>query len=203
MCLQRPTHRSRLVGIHQIDDDPTKNLYDLIDNESDDINPLLNNCKYYEETNLDRISGDKYKFRVLHLNIRSLPAKLNDLKILLSTLKGVGHEIDIVMICETFLNETNKDSCQIDGYTIEELHRTNIERGGVALYINKRLKYKPRPDLSIFDEGHFESHFLEIYAKHRNIIAGEVYRVPNTSLQSFLTGTNQSLIKLMLKKRML
>ncbi len=90
MCLQRPTDKPRLEGIHQVDDDSSKNLFDLIDNEGDGINPLLNNCKYYEDANLEQISGSKYKFRVLHLNIRSLPAKLSELKMLLSTLKGTS-----------------------------------------------------------------------------------------------------------------
>ncbi len=201
MCLQRPTHRSRLEGIHQIDDDPSKNLFDLIENEGDGINPLLNNCKYYEDTNLDKISGNKYKLRVLHLNIRSLPAKLADLKILLSTLKNAGHEIDIVMVCETFLNEANKDSCDIQGYSLEELHRNNMERGGVAIYISKKLKYKPRPDISIFDEGHFESHFLEVYTKNKNTIVGEVYRVPNTNLQSFFDRYQSIIDKINAEKK--
>ncbi len=46
---------------------------------------------------------------------------------LLSTLMNIGHELDIVMVCETFLNDTNKDSCKIDGFTMEELHTANME----------------------------------------------------------------------------
>ena len=36
------------------------------------------------------------------------------------------------------------------------------ERGGVALLVKGGLTYKERPDLGVFEEGLFESVFVEI-----------------------------------------
>ncbi len=193
MCLSKPLDRSRLEGLPHIDNDPSKNLYDIIDDENDGINPLLDSCKYIEETELKNINAKDLKFRILHLNIRSLPSKLTELKNILQNLKNAKLEIDLVLICETFLTDATKDSCKIPGYTLEEKHRKSLTKGGVAVYINNRLDYSIRDDLSVFNEGQFESIFVEIKGKDKNIVAGEVYRVPNTNLQTFF-DTYQSIL---------
>ena len=43
----------------------------------------------------------------------------------------------------------------------------------------------PCDDISIFDQEGFESCFVEL--THSKVIVGEIYRVPNTPIQSFLT----------------
>ncbi len=45
--------------------------------------------------------------KLLHLNIHSLPDKFNQLKSLLQELHHQHIPLDFVLLCETFLNETN------------------------------------------------------------------------------------------------
>jgi hypothetical protein len=57
-----------------------------------------------------------------------------------------------------------------------------------SLYIRDKIKYKLRTDVSIFHEGIIESCFIEMISKNsKNIIIGELYRVPGTNEDFFLT----------------
>ncbi len=201
MCQQQPSNRSRLTGIGDIQQDPSKDLYSIINSEDEESNPLLDNCKYYTPSAINTISGERFRLKVLHINIHSIPAKLVELKNLLQKLKDANHEVDLILLCETFLNDTNKNSVSIDGYTLREDHRQTMTQGGVAIYINNKLQFIPRPDLSIFDEGVFESYFIEVTAESRNIIVGEVYRIPNTNQNSFLERYQSIIDKIKLEKK--
>jgi hypothetical protein len=57
----------------------------------------------------------------------------------------------------------------------------------VALFVKEGLTYKTRPDLGIFEEGEFESVFIEIDrgGGRRNDVVGVVYRPPRTGLAVF------------------
>ena len=60
--------------------------------------------------------------------------------------------------------------------------------GGVALFIKDHLEYTLRNDLSI-NNGQIESKFVEIdreiLGKNRNVIAGVIYRPPDTDMKLF------------------
>ena len=117
------------------------------------------------------------------MNIRSLPSHISDLKNLLSILKSSKHDIDIIMLCETYLTDLNCHCYPIEGYTFVDKHRTESKQGGVALYISEKLRFNLRDDISIYDEQCFESVFVEIECNNgKNLIAGEVYRRPNSSM---------------------
>ena len=167
----------------EIDNDDTKNLYKLID---DYDNPLLDECKYSLPDDIQNVSDSKAKLKLLHLNVRSLPDKIEPLKRLLKCLYDKNCEIDMILLCETFVNEYNISRCSIPNYNFEELHRKRKSGGGVGIYINRKLKYKLRPDLSIFNEGIFESIFIEILSGAKHTVVGEIYRIPNTNEAMFI-----------------
>ncbi len=41
------------------------------------------------------------------------------------------------MLCETWLNDDNKDLYSLDGYSLVEKHRENAKGCGIALYVKK------------------------------------------------------------------
>ena len=86
------------------------------------------------------------------------------------------------------MTSTNVDACKIEGYNMEFKHRTTKTQGGVAVYINNKIQYKNRADLSVFHEGKMETCFVELLTEKQqnNIIIGEIYRVPNTDETFFL-----------------
>ena len=66
-------------------------------------------------------------------------------------------------------------------------YRKHKKQGGVSIMIKSHIKYMERPDVCIFDEGKFESIFIELPRKSKaNIIIGEIYRVPATSELDFI-----------------
>ena len=169
--------------LSHIDSDESKDLYKLMEDED---SPLLNNCTYCDPDEMIQLEKESSKLKVLHMNIRNLPNKIDELIDLLRILKQKNYELDLILICETFITDANLYRCQLPNYSFEGLHRKHKKGGGVGIFINKKLKYKLRDDLSIFDEGIFESVFIELFSKNRHIVAGEVYRIPNTSEKTFI-----------------
>ncbi len=104
---------------------------------------------------------------------------------------------DAIMICESWLTEKKYKRFDIPGYNMYEKHRTTLKGGGVALYIKDNLICKERDDLSHFNEGIYESVFIEISSnKRQNIIVGEVYRPPGISKKDFLVKHEEVLKKI-------
>ena len=151
-----------------------KDLGDLID--IDDA--FLTNCRYL---NLDedvqaagKILGNSMK--VAHLNIHSIPNKMEDLADLLDILKDRQLLPDILLLCETFLNEKNYMKINFPNFHLVSNHRKVKSRGGVAILIGNHIRYQEREDLNVFYEGKFESIFIEVPRKNKsNYIIGELY----------------------------
>ena len=167
----------------------TKNKEDLT------MNPLqlmqIDN-KYYDT---DKISGElahtsKSKVKVLHHNIRSLPDKFDHLKIFLA---NTQINPDIILLCETFLNGKNENLYQLPDYQFISKCRANKTCGGVGMYIKNDLSYKIRNELAPHIEGSFESIFIEILDADKRMIVGEIYRAPNTSVQTAIDNYEKTI----------
>ncbi len=117
----------------------------------------------------------------LHLNIHSLPAKIDNLKLMISDLREKHIVIDFILLCETFLTEYNSHQFNIPGYNFVYKNRINSNRGGVAIYINDKHAFKMRDDLATNVTGIFESIFIEVYSDHLKAVVGEIYRVTNSN----------------------
>ena len=174
--------------IHKIDNienDPHQDLYRIIDDE--DLTLFESECLYRNPDEVKDLISYHSNLVVLHLNIHSIPAKIDELKQLLEKLKHDNIIVDLILLCETFINNNNLNRCKIKNYELIERHRENKNKGGVAIYVHKNLRYIERADISIFKEGEFESCFIEIPTKCKNIIIGEIYRIPGTREASFIT----------------
>lgn len=153
-------------------DDPFRTLN--IDSKYFDVDNLKYLKPAYSKTHTSEITS-------MHLNIQSLPAKFDKLKDLLSELNEQNITIDLILLCETFLNKNNLNMYNLPGYNFVCSNRPNCSRGGVAIYINDKFKFNLRPDLSTFVPGEFESIFIEINTGKQLFIAGEIYRIPNSN----------------------
>ena len=128
------------------------------------------------------------KFSCMHLNIRSLPDTFDKLKKFLTNLDNEKIQFDAILLCETFLTDTNHDLFNIPGYTFISRHRNHYRQGGVGIYIKNNIHFLIRDDLSIFIEKSFETLLLEVTSSKGSILIGEVYRVPNTSCPNSITN---------------
>ena len=102
------------------------------------------NCFYHEEEiNLGYNVSD---LSILHLNIRGLVSKQNELKQLISKCSH-GRQLDICILNETWLNDGNVYLVNIPGYTLIHKNRTHKKGGGVAILVSDYLKFRRRSDL--------------------------------------------------------
>ena len=170
-----------MYSLDDIVDDDTYDLkyvidqyYDLED-ESNDIHCL--DSKYVDPDDLkDMIDSttnfQNCKYSCIHINIRSIPDKINKLKLLLTNLESDGIHFDFILLCETFLSDRNCNTCMynINGYNFVGKHRQNRKCGGVGIYIRNSIHFKLRKDLSTFVEHEFESIFIEVSGDKNNIV---------------------------------
>ena len=159
------------------------NLLDIVELN----NAFSTDCKYInlsdDSTHLDVLDS----FKIGHVNIHSIPNKFDDLIDILNNMQCKHILPDILLICETFLNENNYDKFQFPNYNIISEYRKAKSKGGVSILVQTQIRYLMRSDLSIFEEGKFESIFIEIPQNcGSNIIIGEIYRVPGTSEVDFM-----------------
>ena len=157
-------------------DSPSVVIDQIIDQSSCD-------CKYIELDHIKDSDSHDFKFCALHINIHSIPAKLDQLKDIICTLSEKKIIVHFILLCETFLHDDVSPLYNIDNYNLICENRKNSKRGGIGIYIHSSLSYIIRDDLSINVEKEFESLFVEIVDKDKNVIIGEVYRVPNSNIR--------------------
>ncbi len=123
---------------------------------------LDDNSKYYDQDSLNecQLTSKSFLYKSLHLNIRGLPSKFEELKSLICNLVESNIDLDFILLCETFLLEANAHLYKLPGFNLLYKCRNEMPRGGVAIYVKENLKYKLREDLSLFCEGEFESIFF-------------------------------------------
>jgi exonuclease III len=116
-----------------------------------DVN--VTECKYYD---LEDIQNTQHAMLCMHINIHSIPAKFDRLKELVLSNIEKNAKIDVLLLCETFLNERNSSLYNIPGYNFVFKNRQKGTRGGVAMYISDQYTYKLREDLVEMHDGKFE-----------------------------------------------
>ena len=175
--------RSKLVNMPSLSDfDMDENLINTV------------NSKYYDITELKNVQKTNESFSILHTNLRSLSAHLDELHLLLCSSKMT---FDVIGILETkeqvgkgFLTNVN-----LKGYAFYS-QPSNSSAGGAGLYIRANLNYSVREDLNIL-EDEFECIWVEIKnAKSPNILCCCAYRHPNTDSRKFTEYMDMTMNKL-------
>lgn len=107
----------------------------------------------------------------LHLNVRSLIPKLDELKFIAQKSNAA-----VIGITETFLDDTINDSeIEIPNYVVERKDR-NRDGGGVCVYIRSDIAYNARADLQTTE---LESIWVDVLLpKSKPILFGVCYRPP-------------------------
>ena len=158
------------------------------------------NCKYYTSQEFvsayesidDKNHSNNNNFSMLHINSRSISKNFESVETFLSSLNGFS--FSVIGISETWLKTNSPDIYNISNYRMIHVDRKEGRGGGVALYINSKLKYKARKDICI--DG-IENVFIEIDNQSgKNIIVGTLYRPPNNSTIHFLEKLDKELDKM-------
>ena len=166
-------------------------FFDADNLQSDEDLESYHNCKYVEVDEIDtKLCPNSFAFRTMHFNVRSLNENFHKLQLLLHNLEDSNLDLDFILLCETFLNDNNCMMFNLSGYSKVEKHRTQSRGGGVTIYAKNCYDFKIREDLSYFEEGIFESLFIEATLNKKQVLIGEIYRPPNTDVKHFLDKYN-------------
>ena len=94
----------------------------------------------------------------MHTNVRS-PSK--NFTNLVTLLKLLDNELSCIGISETWLNTSLPNNMlHIPNYVSVNKSRKSKRGGGVGIYNKNSNKFKERTDLTIFEDGIFESIFI-------------------------------------------
>ena len=122
-----------------------------------------------------------------NLNVQSLPAKFNELKDLLFSLK-----LNFDVICLQEIWQIPDDELfKLPGYKfIHKSRDNNVQGGGIGIYVKEEYSFRIIPEYSIFLDKIIESLFVEIeLGSKQKVVVSSVYR-PN-SVHATLSGTQQ------------
>ena len=171
--------------------------------ENEDLQSY-HNCKYVELDQVNEsLSPNRYTYKAMHFNIRSLNENFHRLQLLLHNLSESSLDLDFILLCETFLNDNNFMMFNLPGYSKVERHRTKSRGGGVSIYLKNSHDFKIRDDLSIYEEGIFESLFVEVTLDKKQVLVGEIYKPPNTDVKYFNEKYNYIIEKIKSEKKQL
>ena len=176
------------------------------------LRPLTNNsldeslwsdkCDYIDLDSSSDLNPNGLNLIVCQLNVRSLLLNQDGIKQLLTQLKCRNSEVDIMILCETFLRDHTEYQVNIPGYNLISNHRQHSNGGGTALLVCGGIIHKCRRDLDIFDEKIIESVFIETISKSgKKIIIGSIYRPPNVNPNLFITTVTELTSKLKLEQK--
>lgn len=122
--------------------------------------------------------------KIAHLNVKSLSAKINELRIFIKQ-----NEIDVLTISETWLNENIPTAnVTIDDYIFVRCDR-DYRGGGVGVYIKKNIKYS----LFSASTNTINQIWLAIEASNTKLVVGTSYRPPKMNIKLFLNEIETAL----------
>ena len=118
--------------------DQFESITNSIDPDNHYYNALNNiNCSYFNVDQFKQcLAGDGGSFSVLNVNIRSFFKNSDELIGLLSSTKA---DVDVIVLCETWLAPFNVNLCLIPGYTAFHSFRSSRNGGGVSVFVKKNL----------------------------------------------------------------
>ena len=116
--------------------------------------------------------------KIVHQNIRSLLPKIDELRLLISSVQS---KIDLITLSETWLtDDVSESEVNIEGYTFHRRDRGSKEKGeGLEIYVRINLSVNRRFDL---EQSNIESLWVEVNFPHScGFLIGTFYQPPESS----------------------
>ena len=173
-----------------------KSLRSAKNNKNTELDLEINcddTCDYITNDSLELIESNVCDLNIVHLNIRGLKSKIDDLKELLFKLKNP----EIIILNETWLKESDNKRIILSNYNYEGIPRNNKKGGGVGFLIRTDILYRIRNDLIPDDKiPSCEQCYIEIKNNTDKVIIGTMYRPPSTNISEFINTFNTQMDKI-------
>lgn len=158
-------------------------LEDQIDPDNMFLSSIPTNCKYFTENDFNNSVESQGKFSVIHFNSRSMYANFNTIK---EYLQQLLHPFSIIAVSETWFNDDKGIDFELNDYNLNYVNRTNKSGGGVAIYVNKKYKYRILENMTVTINDMLECLSIEIInEKKKNCIVSCLYRSPGSCVEMF------------------
>ena len=151
-------------------------------------------CKYYDENEFNVMYQTVNSLiSVLHVNLQS---SFKNYGILCAHLQQLKIVFDVICISEAGPGNLNRCANVLGDNYHYDYRPPDSNKGGVAIYINKKLSYKLRDDLEIMDADGIENLWYEISCGPTQYVIGAMYRHPGyqTQLICDMLDRNASLL---------
>ena len=152
--------------------------------ELNEYNNYNNKSQYHDIDQFKTLNVNDKDLKVLHLNIRSLCANMDELCVLLSSLNC---NFDVICITECWLNDSIEPLYSILGYTaIHSLRPGGRRGGGISVYVLHRYNAAVIQQYTVSNQT-IESLLLKInHCKlKKSFIIAAVYRPPSADCVTF------------------
>ena len=158
-----------------------------LNNPPDVINePILETPSYYYDIeHLRNVQPLNRSFSVFSLNIQSIHAKIDQIKIFINELSEINIAFDILCFQETWLSTHSDTSLiQLDGYKLITQSHSSSAHGGLAIYVKINYKYEIYKSIT---HPLWEGLLVKIYNGSKNIVIGNIYRPPHNLNENFIS----------------
>ena len=143
---------------------------------------LGDKCDYWLADKYKNLNPSNYNFIAMQWNIQSLMSNIGELNLLLNKLELRNSPVDIILLCETFLNKSTEKLINLPQYCLYSNHRKDHKGGGIAILVSEGITHKRCKDLEVMVEKEVEATYIEMTSKNgKHIILGSIYKSPNTS----------------------
>ena len=138
----------------------------------------LGHDQYFDSDKFNNVYDNNYNsdFKMIHVNIRSLPKNGNTFVSFLETLR---HKYQVICFSETWLNSNRQIENLFPEYNQFHSMRpaTQFAGGGVAILVHESLQSTELDNLSCNTE-YIECIFVKITKSNESIVVGSCYRRP-------------------------
>ena len=123
---------------------------------------------------------DEQSISLLSINISSVPKHVDEF-----VADFHDYSLDVIGMCETRLNVALEPLYTLPSYNTF-FNSRNTKGGGTLLHISEKLKASELASLT-FTLPYFESVFVLVQLSGKKLIIGNIYRPPNSDIDSFLS----------------
>ena len=107
----------------------------LLTNNSLDESLWSNKCDYIDLDSCNDLNPNGLNFSSLSIKYMHLLSNQDGIKQLLAQLKCKSSEVDIMILCETFLRDHTESQVNIPGYNLISNHRQHSNGSGTAILV--------------------------------------------------------------------
>ena len=179
--INNETHRNAFINSAERNLNHTNSLKHLLNDSEDehDEHDIISLSTYTDVKTLrKRMSVNNSALSIRSLNVQSINAKFDELKITIDQLNKLQHTVSVICTQESLLEgESNIDLYQLDNYNPISKGKYCSGHGGLMIYLQIDFEYEQLPDIVEHTTG-WEQFFLNI--KHINLTQR------NTSLAMYI-----------------